>query len=162
MLSCKLLALRVGHSENAGKNGENRVLVQMVLVLGHLLADVAHEVNAASNVIGEVPLSPSLRTADDNDALLEGLSGGCSDVGLAVVVNGIAINQATHSQTCIRGTVLGGKHAADVRIARKGTRLLELVQVEVRNTVHHVLERLSIEALRIKLAVCHSKIVLSY
>ena len=162
MLSNELLALRVGHSENAGESSENRVLVQMVLILGHLLADVAHEVNAASDVIGEVPLSPSLRTADDNDALLEGLSGGCGDVGLAVVVYGVAVNQTAHSQTRIRGTVLSGKHAADVGVARKGTRLLELVQVEVRNTVHHVLERLSIEALRIKLAVCHSKIVLSY
>ena len=134
----------------------------MVLILGHLLADVAHEVNTAGDVIGEVPLSPSLRTADDNDTLLEGLSGGCGDVGLAVVVHGVAVNQTAHSQTSIRGTVLGGKHAADVGVARKGTRLLELIQVEVRNTVHHVLERLSIEALRIKLAVCHSKIVLSY
>lgn len=153
---------RIGHGENAGENSENRVLVQMVLILGHLLADVAHEVNTAGDVIGEVPLSPSLRTADDNDTLLEGLSGGCGDVGLAVVVHGVAVNQTAHSQTSIRGTVLGGKHTADVGVARKGTRLLELIQVEVRNAVHHVLERLSIEALRIKLAVCHSKIVLSY
>ena len=134
----------------------------MVLILGHLLTDVAHEVNAVGDIIGEVPLGPSLCTADDNDALLEGLSGGCGDVGLAVVVHGVAVNQTAHSQTSIRGTVLGGKHAADVGVAREGTRLLELVQVKVRNTVHHVLERLSIEALRIKLAVCHSKIVLSY
>ena len=161
MLGNKLAALALGHGENALEDGQDGVLVNILPILGNLLGHIVHPVNAAGDVKGEVLFRPGLGTANDHHALLKGLGGGGGDVGLAVIVDGIAVQQATHSNPGIAGAVLRGEHLSDVGITAQGSGLPHFIEAGPGDAVHRILESLGVERLGIKLGVRHSSIFLS-
>ena len=154
-------ALGAGHGENALENGQQGVLIHVLPVIGNLRSNIVHEVNAASDVIGKISFHPALGTTDHDNTALKGLGAGGGDVGLAVVVDSIAVKQAALRDTRIAGAVLGGENLTDVRIAGQHLRLAHFIEAGARNTINRILERLRIEALSVKFSVRHSKIFLS-
>ena len=147
----KLSVLAAGHGENALEDRQDGVLVNVLPVFGNLGGNIVHEVNTAGDVMGEVTLQPSLGTANDNHALLKGLGAGGHNVGLAVIVHGIAVQQTTHGNAGVAGAVLGGEHLTDVRVAHQDTGLADFVEAGAGHTVHRILERLGVKALSVKL-----------
>ena len=83
-------------------------------------------------------------------------------VVLAVVIHGVPVQQTTHSNPGISGTVLGREHAADIRVARQDAGFSHFVQAGAGDTLSAVLERLGVEALGIEFFSCHDSIILSY
>ena len=155
VLCNKLSVFAAGHCKNTLEDRKDSALVEAILILSDLLCDIVHKINLAGDVIGKITLNPALSTANHNNTLLKGLGAGSGDVGLAVIVDSIAICQATHSNAGIARAVLAGENILDVRVAHEGRGLFQLVHFQVGNGTNLVLKRLSIKALGIKLSVRH-------
>ena len=99
--------------------------------------------------------APYLLIANHNHALFKGLGGSGGDVGGTVIVHGIAVQKATHSDSGVTGAVLGGEHGLNVRVRGQRTGFLDFVQLQIGNMAHHIAERFRIEGFAVKLAVRH-------
>ena len=161
VLGHKLSALAAGHGKDALEDGQDGVLVNILPILGNLLGHIVHPVNAAGDVKGKILFGPGLGTANDHHTLLKGLGGGGGDVGLAVIVDGIAVQQAPHGDAGIAGAALGAENLPDVGIARQRSGLPHFIEAGAGDAVHRILESLGVERLGIKLGVRHSSIFLS-
>ena len=161
VLGHKLSALAAGHGKDALEDGQDGVLVDVLPILGNLLGHIVHPVNAAGDVKGKVLFGPGLGTANDHHALLKGLGGGGGDVGLAVIVDGIAVQQAPHGDAGIAGAALGAENLPDVGVARQRSGLPHFIEAGAGDAVHRILESLGVERFGIKLGVRHSSIFLS-
>ena len=161
MLGHKFSALAAGHSKDALEDGQDGVLVNVLPILRDLLGHIVHPVNAAGDVERKVLFSPGFSPANDHHALLKGLSGGGGDVGLAVIVDGIAVQQAPHGDAGIAGAALCAEHIPDVGVACQRSGLPHLVEPGAGDAVHRILESLGVERLSVKLGVRHNSIFLS-
>ena len=161
VLGHKLSALAAGHGKDALEDGQDGVLVNVLPILGNLLGHIVHPVNAAGDVKGKVLFGPGLGPANDHHALLKGLGGGGGDVGLAVIVDGISVQQAPHGNAGIAGAALGAENLPDVGVARQRSGLPHFIEAGAGDAVHRILESLGVERLGIKLGVRHSSIFLS-
>ena len=85
----EFLAVRVAHSENTREFIKERVLVNVIPIVGNFVCK-GQEVFAARNIGRKVEFAPSLCTTDDDFLLRNGRARTCVDVGCAVIVYRVA------------------------------------------------------------------------
>ena len=149
------------HSENTGQDSKQRILIDTIQIITHLFSNILHEVHTARDIIAEITFFPSFSPTDYNHTLFKGLGGSSGNVGLTVIVDNSTVQQTPHSNTGIGSTVLGTESFPDIRVANQRFALLQFILLQVGNPLNHVLKRLRIERLGIKLSVRHSKSFLS-
>ena len=138
------------HGKHALEDGQQRVLVHAVPVLSHLHGHVVHEVRAG-DVGGKVLLLPRLHAAHDHHGLGVGAGGDGGEVGLAIVVEGFAVDEAEHGNGNVVAARVIAQQRAQGAAGAQHAGFEQLVLLDAGHALQILAEHLGVEGLGIEL-----------